>query len=390
MGVGDIPVSKGLAVDTACNRGKPLQHIIVIGALAAHSGSMGCQQSGSQTVGIDLGIAIAAHLPGLGCHLVIGIVGLAGGEDIAIGILHRACHQAAQRIVRILVGKARFAVLHRIQLPVAGIAVGQDSAIGIGGGLDSAQIVIGKGHTVPVAVALAGQKAVIGAIVIGGKGNGGTYGDSLGVAETIVSKLIGLAAVSRSAGQGIQHSIIVSIAQRSQTCKGHVGHSAERIQSIGGLGALGIGDGACLAQHLIEIAAVGIACDISRAVCHGSCPVAVGGISGGGCDLLAGFAAESRSQHIAHAIVGEGLGGDAVGAAHHPMDEGGIVGIGGGDLVGTLAAGLLHHGFHIAVAIIGDGLLVQACPGLCLGPTGTTAPTYCQAYIKITGSICSP
>ena len=159
---GGIPIGIGLAVNAACDAGQPLQHIIVIGARAANRGGMGGQQAGGQAVGIALGIVGAAHLPGLGGQLVVGIVGLPGGEDIARAVFHRACHQAALRIVAILIGKPRLTILHGVQLPVAGIAVGQDTAVGIGGGLHPPQIVVGEGYVVAVAIALAGQQAVFG------------------------------------------------------------------------------------------------------------------------------------------------------------------------------------------------------------------------------------
>ena len=161
---GGIPVGIGLAVNAACDAGQPLQHIIVIGARAANRGGMGGQQAGGQAVGIDLGIVGAAYLPGLGGQLVVGIVGLPGGEDIARAVFHRACHQATLRIVAILIGKPRLTILHGVQLPVAGIAVGQDTAVGIGGSPYPPQIVVGEGNAVAVAIALAGQQAVIGAL----------------------------------------------------------------------------------------------------------------------------------------------------------------------------------------------------------------------------------
>ena len=165
------------------------------------------------------------------------------------------------------------------------------------------------------------------------------------------------------AGQGAEHSVTVSITQLCQTCKAHIGHSAELVQGIGCACILGIGDSAGLAQHLIEIAAIGIGGRISGAVRHGGGSVAVVGIGGRRCNLLAGFAAEGTGQHITHAVMGQSLGGDTVGRRHHTMDEGGIVGIGGSNLIRASAAGLLHNGFHIAVAVISDRLLIQACGG---------------------------
>ena len=61
--------------------------------------------------------------------------------------------------------------------------------------------------------------------------------------------------------------------------------------------------------------------------------------------------------------MGQALGDYAVGGGQHPMDEGGIVGIGGSDLIGASGAGLLHHGFYITVAVVGDSLVVQTRGG---------------------------
>ena len=113
---GDIPVGVGLLVDTASDGRKPLQGIIPVGQCVAHCRFVGSQQAGCFTISVRFGIIGASQLPVLSGQLVIGIIGLMGGNDIARGVLNSTGHQPAQRIIGVFVGVACLAVMHRMKL----------------------------------------------------------------------------------------------------------------------------------------------------------------------------------------------------------------------------------------------------------------------------------
>ena len=89
---------------------------------------MGGKQSCGQTVGVGFRILGATDPPLLTAELVIGIVGLPGGQDYAGRIADRTGHEPSQGIVAVLVGYTRIIfvllITYRVELPVAGVGVG--------------------------------------------------------------------------------------------------------------------------------------------------------------------------------------------------------------------------------------------------------------------------
>lgn len=89
--------------------------------------------------------------------------------------------------------------------------------------------------------------------------------------------------------------------------------------------------------------------------------IGIGGAAGNGLIAGCGFGrAEHRSRYIAHLVIGIGLLGGAVAAGEHTVHEGGIIGIGVGDLIAAAGAGAGGDGLHISVGVVGGGLSVQA------------------------------
>lgn len=78
-----------------------------------------------------------------------------------------------------------------MQLSITVVGVGQHTAIIIGCGLHSAQMIVGKGYNVTVTVGLAGQKTILLAIGIGCQS---TVTDLHGqhIAKAVIGHIVGL------------------------------------------------------------------------------------------------------------------------------------------------------------------------------------------------------
>ena len=102
---GDIPVGVGLSVDAASNRGKPLQGIIPVGQRIAYRRFVGSQQAGCLTVSVGFRIIGASQLPVLSGQLVVGIIGLPGGQHSSGAVPDRTGHEPSQGVVAVLIGQ---------------------------------------------------------------------------------------------------------------------------------------------------------------------------------------------------------------------------------------------------------------------------------------------
>ena len=90
-------------------------------------------------VGEGLGIGLATYGPVLPGELVIGIIDLSGlDKSSAAAVPYTAVVQPAQGVIIIGVGIAGLAVGDPVELTVAGVGVGKDPSVGIGGGLSTA------------------------------------------------------------------------------------------------------------------------------------------------------------------------------------------------------------------------------------------------------------
>ena len=154
----------GLLVDATSDGGEPLQGIVSKAQCVAYGGLVGSQQTGGLTVSVGFRIIGATQLPVLCRQLIVGVIGLTGGYDIARGVLNSTGHQTSLGIIAVLVGQAGLAVLYRIELSITGVGIVQHTASGVGSRFHAAQVVIGKGYALTVTVSLALENTVVAAV----------------------------------------------------------------------------------------------------------------------------------------------------------------------------------------------------------------------------------
>lgn len=136
----NVPISVVAVQQVRIHLAHPLQCIVgkskaAKGGCALFEGHIGEAACGF-TVGEGLSVGGAAYGPLLGSELVVGVVDLPGLQQlISTAVPYGAGIQPPQGIVIIGVGIAGLTVGDAVELPIAGVGVGQDPPIGIGGSL---------------------------------------------------------------------------------------------------------------------------------------------------------------------------------------------------------------------------------------------------------------
>ena len=95
VGAGDIPVDVGLPVDSSGDTCKPLEVVVAECQLISNRRSVGCQEAVCLSVSEGLRIARVPHLPGLLRQLIVGVIGLPGGQNVPGSVPDGTGHQTA-------------------------------------------------------------------------------------------------------------------------------------------------------------------------------------------------------------------------------------------------------------------------------------------------------